>query len=105
MSAYWSRYVALEVAYLGQGYHGLASQANTELTIEASFYIFSHWGAFAIYTATYAIAWLGFRVLVLFLIDKRSDAVLLCQQFTSSSEGACSSNSHLCNQCAVVSHH
>lgn len=34
MAAYRSRYVALEVAYLGQRYHGLASQANTEETIE-----------------------------------------------------------------------
>ena len=34
MAAYQSRYVALEVAYLGQSYHGLASQANTEATIE-----------------------------------------------------------------------
>ena len=34
MSAYQTRYVALEVAYLGQSYHGLASQANTEETIE-----------------------------------------------------------------------
>ena len=34
MSAYQTRYVALEVAYLGERYHGLASQANTEQTIE-----------------------------------------------------------------------
>jgi hypothetical protein len=34
MSAYQTRYVALEVTYLGERYHGLASQANTELTIE-----------------------------------------------------------------------
>ena len=34
MGAYLSRYVALEVAYLGAHYHGLASQANTEETVE-----------------------------------------------------------------------
>lgn len=34
MAAYRSRYVALEVAYLGGRYHGLASQVNTEETIE-----------------------------------------------------------------------
>ena len=34
MSAYQTRYVALEVAYLGGRYNGLASQANTEQTVE-----------------------------------------------------------------------
>ena len=34
MSAYQTRHVALEVAYLGAQYHGLASQANTEETVE-----------------------------------------------------------------------
>ena len=34
MGAYQTRYVALEVAYLGARYHGLASQTNTEDTVE-----------------------------------------------------------------------
>ena len=32
--AYHARYVALELAYLGWGYQGFASQADTENTIE-----------------------------------------------------------------------
>jgi hypothetical protein len=34
MSAYQQRYVALEIFYLGWNYHGFASQADTEETIE-----------------------------------------------------------------------
>ena len=36
MSAYRQRYIALEVLYLGWRYHGFASQAGTDLTVEAS---------------------------------------------------------------------
>ena len=32
--AYHTRYVALEIAYLGWDYHGFASQADTDNTIE-----------------------------------------------------------------------
>lgn len=35
MNAYQQRYIALEVFYIGWNYHGFASQADTEQTIEA----------------------------------------------------------------------
>lgn len=34
MGAYQKRYVALEVFYLGAAYHGFASQADTDRTVE-----------------------------------------------------------------------
>lgn len=34
MDAYQKRYVALEVFYLGACYHGFASQADTDRTVE-----------------------------------------------------------------------
>ena len=34
MGAYQKRYVALEVLYLGSAYHGFASQADTDRTVE-----------------------------------------------------------------------
>lgn len=34
MKAYQKRYVALEVFYLGAAYHGFASQADTDCTVE-----------------------------------------------------------------------
>ena len=36
MASYQQRYVALEVFYLGWDYHGFASQAGTEDTIEVA---------------------------------------------------------------------
>ena len=36
MSAYQKRYVALEIFYLGAAYHGFASQADAEVTVEVS---------------------------------------------------------------------
>lgn len=36
MNTYQKRYVALEIFYLGAAYHGFASQADTELTVEVS---------------------------------------------------------------------
>ena len=43
MGAYQTRYVALEVAYLGARYHGLASQANTEETVEVRLQRINQW--------------------------------------------------------------
>ncbi len=34
MNAYQKRFVALEVLYLGAAYHGFASQADTDCTVE-----------------------------------------------------------------------
>ena len=36
MNAYQKQYVALEVFYLGAAYHGFASQADTQLTVEVT---------------------------------------------------------------------
>ena len=36
MGAYQKRYIALEVFYLGTAYHGFASQADTDRTVEVS---------------------------------------------------------------------
>ena len=36
MGAYRQRYIAMEVFYLGWRYHGFASQANTDQTVEVS---------------------------------------------------------------------
>ena len=36
MASYQQRYVALEVFYLGWDYHGFASQADTQDTIEVA---------------------------------------------------------------------
>ena len=36
MGAYQKRYVALEVFYLGTAYHGFASQADTDRTVEVN---------------------------------------------------------------------
>ena len=36
MGAYQKRYIALEVFYLGSAYHGFASQADTDRTVEVN---------------------------------------------------------------------
>ena len=39
MASYQQRYVALEIFYLGWDYHGFASQADTEHTIEVIIFV------------------------------------------------------------------